>query len=99
MPRRPFIATYIMSNKPNGTLYVGVTSNLSLRYAQHRAGVYEGFTHRYGLDRLVWFEQHATVIEAIAHERRLKKYKREWKINLIERGNPMWSNLGCRVRS
>lgn len=99
MSRRPFIAVYILTNQPRGTLYIGMSSNLPLRYAQHLAGVFEGFTKRYGLKRLVWFEQHGTVIAAIAQERRLKKYKRDWKINLIERENPLWVDLGDRVRA
>ena len=79
---------YIMTNHPNGTLYIGVTSDLLTRVLQHRSGAIPGFTQRYGLKRLVWFEQWESISEAIHREKALKKYKRDWKINLIERENP-----------
>ena len=93
MTRRPFIAVYIMTNRPNGTLYIGVTSDLITRAYQHREGLTPGFTRTYGLDRLVWFEQHDSIAEAIQRETSLKRYKRDWKINLIERDNPNWDDL------
>ena len=88
-----FIAVYMMASRKHGTLYIGVTSDLISRVAQHREGTYEGFTKRYGVKRLVWFEQHDFMTEAIHREKLLKKYKREWKINLIERENPGWDDL------
>jgi len=94
MERRPFIAVYIMTNRPHGTLYIGVTANLAARVGQHRQGEIDGFTKRYGLHRLVWFEQHESIVVAIEREKSLKKYKRDWKINLIERDNPDWRDLG-----
>ena len=84
---------YIMTNRPNGTLYVGVTSNLPRRIWEHREGLLDGFTKRYGVTRLVWYETHDSIVEAIHREKQLKKYKRDWKINLIERENPEWLDL------
>ena len=90
---RPFIAVYIVTNRKHGTLYIGVTSNLIARAIQHRDGLREGFTKKYGLKRLVWYEKHANMITAIRRETSLKKYKRDWKINLIERENPNWDDI------
>ncbi len=90
---RPFIAVYIMTNRKHGTLYIGVTSDLVQRVWQHGEGVIPGFTKKYGLKRLVWFEQHDDMTWAIHREKLIKKYKREWKINLIEQDNPNWDNL------
>jgi putative endonuclease len=87
------IAVYIMTNHKHGTLYIGVTSQFLRRVSQHREGLRGGFTKTYGLKRLVWFQQHENMLAAIHHEKRLKKYKREWKINLIERDNPNWDDL------
>ena len=83
----------MMSNRKHGTLYIGVTGNLLLRVWQHREGVGEGFTKKYGLKRLVWYENHENMAPAIQREKSLKKYKRDWKINLIERENPHWDAL------
>jgi putative endonuclease len=91
--RDSFIAVYMMSNRRHGTLYIGVTSDLITRVTQHRAGEIAGFTQCHGLHRLVWFEQWESVSEAIHREKSLKKYKREWKINLIERENRDWADL------
>ena len=91
--RRSFIAVYMMSNKRHGTLYAGVTGNLRQRAWQHREGLMDGFTKEYGLKRLVWYEQHESMIVAIRREKSLKKYERDWKINLIERDNPDWNDL------
>jgi putative endonuclease len=88
-----FIAVYIMTNKAYGTLYLGVTSGLLDRVRQHREGKMEGFTKRYGLTRLVWYERHHSMIDAIQRETSMKRYKRDWKINLIERENPKWLDL------
>jgi putative endonuclease len=91
--RRPFIATYIVTNAPYGTLYVGVTANLYARVAQHREGAVAGFSRTHGLKRLVWFEQSHSIVVAIAREKSLKRYRRDWKINLIERDNRPWRDL------
>ena len=91
--REAFTAVYMMSNRKHGTLYIGVTSERLTRIAQHQAGNLSGFTQRHGLKRLVWFEQWESIAEAIQREKSLKKYKREWKINLIERENPNWDDL------
>lgn len=85
--------TYILASKRNGTLYIGVTSNLLARIHQHRDGTFEGFTKAHGVKRLVWFEQHATMEHAITREKRLKKWERAWKIRLIEEANPRWRDL------
>nr|WP_293681360.1 GIY-YIG nuclease family protein [uncultured Phenylobacterium sp.] len=86
-------AVYIMASRKHGTLYIGVTSDLVGRVGQHREGVYEGFTKQHSVKRLVWYELHDGIEAAIHREKRLKKYKREWKINLIERDNPDWDDL------
>jgi putative endonuclease len=93
MPHRPFIAVCMMTNRRHGTLYIGVTADLVTRVVQHVDGQVPGFTTTYGLKRLVWFEPHDTIVEAIKREKSLKKYRREWKINLIERDNPQWEDL------
>ena len=84
---------YIMASRRNGTLYVGVTSNLIQRAAQHRAGQIPGFTSRYGCKMLVWFAQHATMEAAILHEKSLKDGTRSRKLALIEANNPEWQDL------
>lgn len=84
---------YIMASRLNGTLYLGVTSNLVQRAYQHRNGVIEGFTRQYGCTLLVWFECHDDLQDAKLRELQLKKWKREWKIRLIERENPDWLDL------
>ena len=84
---------YILASHRNGTLYIGVTSDLVQRLYQHRAGLIEGFTKDYGVKRLVWFEPGASMEEAIRREKQLKKWQRQWKINLIERENPDWRDL------
>ena len=86
-------AVYIMASRKHGTLYVGVTSELLNRVAQHREGLTPGFTRRYGVKRLVWYETHDDITEAIQRETSIKRYKREWKLNLIERDNPNWDDL------
>jgi putative endonuclease len=85
--------TYILCSKPHGTLYVGITNSLIRRGYEHREGVVEGFTKRYGVKRLVYFEEHATALAAIAREKTLKRWPRAWKIALIERENPNWDDL------
>ena len=84
---------YILANRYNGALYVGVTSNLVARIIQHREGTFEGHTKKYGITRLVWFETGESMEGAIAHEKRLKRWRRDWKRNLIERDNPAWNDL------
>ena len=82
-----------MTNRPGGTLYVSVTSDLIRRSFEHREQTVEGFTDRYGLKRLVYFEAHETAYEAIRREKRLKLWKRAWKTELIEQQNPGWEDL------
>ena len=89
--RQPCV--YILANRFNGALYTGVTSNLIGRVLQHRDGSFAGHTTRYAIDRLVWYDAADTMTDAIAAEKRIKKWRREWKMNLIERGNPEWNDL------
>ena len=84
---------YILASKQNGTLYVGVTSDLVRRVWEHRSGLVEGFTNRYGVHRLVWYEVHPSMAAAIAREKAIKAWKRVWKIDVIEASNPEWSDL------
>lgn len=84
---------YLLANSRHGTLYVGITSDLLKRIGQHRDGTFGGFTAKYGVHRLVWYEAHSSVVAAIAREKRIKNWKREWKINLIEVANPAWDDL------
>jgi putative endonuclease len=84
---------YILTNERNGTLYVGVTNDLVRRVYEHRFSEVPGFTREHGLHRLVWFEQFTSIALAIAREKLLKKWRREWKLNLIERDNPDWHDL------
>ena len=84
---------YILASKPNGTLYIGVTTNLIARLHQHRTNTIPGFTSRYAVHRLVHFEMCDTMEAAILREKQLKNWRRQWKINLIEAGNPRWNDL------
>ena len=84
---------YLLSNKSYGTLYTGVTSHLIQRIYQHKAGLADGFTKKYNIHRLVYYEVHLDVNEAILREKRIKKWNRQWKINLIEQHNPQWLDL------
>ncbi len=84
---------YILASKKNGTLYVGVTSDMVRRVWDHKAGAVKGFTRRYGVKILVHVESHATMEEAIPREKEIKKWRRAWKIELIERANPDWRDL------
>ncbi|MEW6258172.1 MAG: GIY-YIG nuclease family protein [Pseudomonadota bacterium] len=84
---------YILTNRPNGTLYVGVTSDLVRRIWQHREGLADGFTKRYGLKTLAYFEQHQTIALAIQREKTLKHWSRAWKVQLIMSQNPEWLDL------
>jgi putative endonuclease len=91
MPKTYFV--YILASKRNGTLYIGVTSDLSRRVWEHREGLISGFTKTYGIKMLVYYEVFEDVHAAIAREKRLKKYKREWKMNLIQMSNVEWNDL------
>jgi putative endonuclease len=93
MPRFPFIAVYLMASKRNGTLYLGVTTNLPARAHQHRERLIEGFSQKYGCTILVWFEQHSQLTVAVAREKEIKKWRRSWKLELIEKSNPQWRDL------
>jgi putative endonuclease len=84
---------YIMTNRPRGVLYVGVTSNLPRRAHEHRMGLLDGFTSRYALTRLVHYEQYPLIVDALQREKTLKRWTRAWKIALIERDNPGWADL------
>jgi putative endonuclease len=86
-------SVYILASQRNGTLYVGVTSNLSRRVYEHREGIIRGFTARHGVKMLVWYEGFTNVVDAIAAEKRIKRWRREWKLALIERDNPQWRDL------
>ena len=84
---------YTMTNRPNGILYIGVTDNLPRRAWEHREGLVEGFTKRYGLKRLVYAERHDNMLAARQRERNMKHYSRAWKVRLILETNPEWDDL------
>jgi len=84
---------YIITNKKNGTLYIGVTSNLAKRIYAHKQKLVDGFSKRYGLSILVYFESFETIVDAIKREKQLKKWQRQWKITLIEKENENWDDL------
>ncbi len=86
-------AVYILATGLRGTMYVGVTSQLVQRAWQHREHVVDGFTKRYGVTRLVWYEMHQVMESAITREKQIKKWKRDWKIRLIDEKNPNWDDL------
>ena len=91
MEKQPCV--YLLSSGRNGTLYCGVTSDLILRIWQHREHVAEGFTGRYGVTRLVWYEVHSTMEAAIQREKRIKRWNRAWKVRWIDAFNPSWRDL------
>ena len=93
MAYRPMLHVYILTNRKHGTLYTGVTSDLEVRIALHRGGLGSEFVSKHRLFRLVCVQTFATAAEAIAQEKRLKKWQRSWKIRLIEKGNPDWRDL------
>jgi putative endonuclease len=93
MARFDFIAVYIMASRPNGTLYIGVTSDLLSRINDHKQDRFDGFAKRYGCKTLVWWETHSEIHEAIAREKQLKAWERKWKLALIEKQNPTWCDL------
>ncbi len=84
---------YILASQRNGTLYIGITSNLIKRIWQHKNNQVEGFTQRYSVHSLVWYEIHEDITTAISREKQLKNWKRKWKIDLIEKSNPRWEDL------
>jgi putative endonuclease len=84
---------YLLASKRNGTLYVGVTSDLVKRVWEHKNHLVDGFTKRYGVDRLVWYEVHDTMESAIQREKAIKEWQRAWKLELIEEFNPDWKDL------
>ncbi len=84
---------YIMASKRNGTLYVGVTNNLVRRVYEHREGQADGFTKKYGVKALVYFEPHDDIAPAIQREKNIKRWRRAWKIDLIKKANPSWRDL------
>ncbi len=84
---------YLLASRRNGTLYIGVTSNLIKRVWEHKENFVEGFTKKYAVHDLVWYEQHETMAAAIAREKALKEWKRAWKLELIEQANPDWKDL------
>jgi len=90
-------AVYILASKRNGTLHIGVTSDLVKRVWQHKNDAFEGFTKRYGVHMLVYYEMHASMVEAIEREKQLKKWNRAWKLALIEERNPQWRGLWPEV--
>jgi putative endonuclease len=84
---------YLLASRKHGTLYLGVTNHLARRGYEHKTKAVPGFTSRYGVDRLVWFESHDDPVSAITREKEIKKWRRDWKIALIEQDNPDWSDL------
>jgi len=91
MERQP--AVYILASNQNGTLYIGVTSDLAKRAWEHKNDLVEGFTEKYGVHRLVHYEMYADMLSAITREKQLKKWNRAWKLELIEEKNPGWNDL------
>jgi putative endonuclease len=88
---------YILASRRNGTLYIGMTDNLARRIWEHKSGAVPGFTRKYGVKMLVWYEVHETRESAFQRERQLKKWNRAWKLALIERSNPSWRDLSDEV--
>lgn len=93
MPREREPCVYILASARNGTLYIGVTSDLMARIHQHREETMRGFTAKHGVKRLVWFEMYGDMEAAITREKQLKKWNRDWKLRLIEQSNPQWKDL------
>ena len=89
---RPFYV-YILASKRIGTLYVGVTNDLVRRIYEHKSGLVEGFTKKYGVHQLVYYEEFDSISDALEREKKIKKWKRSWKVELIERDNPEWNDL------
>ena len=91
MPKNAYV--YILASRRQGTLYTGVTSKLGLRVEQHKLGTFGGFSKQYGCKTLVWFERHPAMEQAIAREKQIKRWRRDWKLALIEGENPEWRDL------
>ncbi|RZT05528.1 putative endonuclease [Duganella sp. CF402] len=91
MEKRSYV--YILASGIYGTLYIGVTSNLVRRVWEHREGLVDGFTKEYGVKNLVWYEQHLDIYAAITREKQIKEWRRDWKVNLIQKTNPSWRDL------
>ncbi|RWX79432.1 GIY-YIG nuclease family protein [Neorhizobium lilium] len=90
---------YILASKRNGTLYIGVTRDLPGRLYEHQNELTPGFTSRYGVKTLVWFEEFDLLVDAIKREKTMKKWPRQWKLNLIEQMNPEWSDISSYLHS
>ena len=88
---------YILASKPRGTLYVGVTNNLVRRVFEHKSKLIKGFTERYDVNSLVWYKPSESIESAIAYEKKLKRWRREWKIKMIEEQNPEWVDLYQKI--
>lgn len=88
---------YILASKRNGTLYTGLTNNLSRRIWEHKNGHAKGFTDKYSVKTLVWFEHHTDINAALSREKRIKKWRRHWKLEMIEQANPNWADLSARL--
>ena|ERR1700742_4850469 len=99
MRRERIYHVYILASGQNGTLYTGMTNDLARRIFEHREGLVEGFTKKYGVKRLVYFEQYPTAADAIHREKRVKKYPRAWKIDLSRERNPGWLDLAETLNS
>ena len=84
---------YIMASKRNGTIYVGVTNNLRKRIYEHKNKLFKGFTEKYNVNKLVWYERSDDISFAIQREKQIKHWKRKWKLELIEKDNPFWNDL------
>ncbi|TRO96796.1 GIY-YIG nuclease family protein [Glycocaulis profundi] len=95
--RERLFFTYMLASRRNGTLYCGVTNDLVRRTAEHREGAGRSFTLRHAVTRLVWFETHPTALHAIRREKRIKSWPRDWKVALIEGGNPEWRDLWFEI--
>ncbi len=93
MPQLAMAFVYLLASNPYGTLYIGSTFDLVRRVWEHKMKAVPGFTAKYSVDRLVWYEAHETLEAALVRERQIKKWKRDWKINLIARENPYWIDL------
>ena len=91
MEKQPCV--YLLASKRNGTLYIGVTSNLPKRIWEHKSKFVRGFTEKYKVDKLVWYELHGTMESAVQREKNIKKWKRRWKLKIIEDMNPEWKDL------
>jgi len=96
MSKQP--AAYLLASKRNGTLYAGATSDLAKKIWEHRNNLVEGFTTKHGIHQLVWYELHESMDSAILREKRLRGWKRKWKVQLIESTNPDWADLYAKIK-